>query len=59
MFTIGFLIPENLYWRYVIKECVTVAAILNINSIMFNIYMKTCCLAYIVFSIRFLVYENL
>ena len=41
------------------RKCVTVAAILNINSIVFNIDMKTCCLAYIVFSIRFLVHENL
>ena len=27
------------------RKCVTVASILNINSIMFNIDMKTCCLA--------------
>ena len=41
------------------RKCVTVAAILNINSIVFNMDMKTCSLAYIVFSIRFLVHENL
>ena len=41
------------------KKCVRVAAILNIMSIMFNIDMKTCCLAYIVFSIKFLVHKNL
>ena len=41
------------------RKCLTVAAILNINTIMFNINMNTCCLAYIVFSIRFLVHENL
>ena len=41
------------------RKCVTVVAILNIRSIMFNIDVKTCCLAYIVFSIRFLVHENL
>ena len=38
---------------YYERKCVTVAAILNINSIMFNIDMKTCCLAYIVFLLDF------
>ena len=70
MYTIGFLILKTYSLPtkskfYVIlaicyeRKCVTVVAILNINSIMFNIDMKTCCFAYIVFSTRFLVHENL